>query len=422
MKIYIDKNVYKSFIERVNYIFDEFELVYISFSGGKDSSVAIQLLNEIAKKRNRIYDVFYLDLEAQYSATINHVNEIKKLSNIRDFYHQCVPLNLTNSSSVFQTHWTCWDENVKDKWVRKMPIDCININNHPFGDYFKKGEEFETWMVKFPKWLMQKNGVNKCAGIVGIRADESFNRFRAIAFGKNIYKGNNWSTDNGHGYYSFYPIYDWKTQDIWHAVSKFDLLYNNVYEMLWKNRISIHEQRICHPYGSDQRVSLNQWAVLEPETWHKVVNRVSGANYGNIYCKTSLLGHNGTEKPEFMTWQEYTVFLLESLGLYSKTLELHYVRKLNIYFKYYKDNYDMDISDIPDYRPPKEAKEHGKGISWKRIAKCIEKNDFICKGLSYGITKADIEEAKIIKHEFGEASGFQEKTKSDKLLKQQVYG
>ena len=36
-KNYLDKNVYELAQERLNFIFDEFEHIYVSFSGGKDS-------------------------------------------------------------------------------------------------------------------------------------------------------------------------------------------------------------------------------------------------------------------------------------------------------------------------------------------------------------------------------------------------
>lgn len=425
-KLYLDKNVFDASVERLNFIFDEFDLIYLSVSGGKDSSVMMQITNKIAEERNRKYDVFYMDLEGQYQATMNHISELKKLSQVRTFYHMCLPVNLSNACSVFQPHWTCWDETVKDKWVRAMPEDAINIHNHPFGDYFVYGEEFETWMVKFPLWLKEKFHKDKVAGLVGIRADESLNRFRSIAFGKSLYKGKKWSTDNGNGYYSFYPIYDWATEDIWGAVSKYNLKFNEVYEMLYKNGLSIHQQRICQPYGMDQRVSLNQWAVLEPETWHKIVNRVSGANFGNIYCKTSLLGHNNTEKPDHLSWQEYAVFLLESLGLYSPELMKHYIRKIQIYFEYYKTKFNVDIHEIPDdiskkdLNYYKEKYNENGWISWKRIARCIEKNDYACHYLSYGLTITDKEEILVLKKKWGKLLGLQTNRKDLRELHKEI--
>ena len=47
---------------------------------------------------------------------------------------------------------------------------------------------------------------------------------------------------------------------------------------------------------------------------------LTGVNFGNIYCKTTALGNIKSCKPDFMTWQEYTVFLLESIGIYNRDL------------------------------------------------------------------------------------------------------
>jgi predicted phosphoadenosine phosphosulfate sulfurtransferase len=426
MKKYLDTNVYEAFMERINFIFDEFELVYFSFSGGKDSSVMLQLANSEAEKRKRTFDVFYVDYEAQYKATIDHVYELKELSQIRDFYHLCLPFNSHNASSVFQPNWQPWLQKDKDKWVREMPNDCINEFNHPFGNLFVPGEEVEDFMYKFPLWLMKKHNSKKVGCFVGIRTDESMNRFRAIAFGKNLYKGLNWTTKIKENVFNIYPIYDWRTEDVWHAVSKFNLKFNKSYEMMYKNGMGIHEQRICQPYGADQRVSLNQWASLEPETWHKVVNRVSGANFGNIYCKTDLLGHNGTSKPNHLNWEQYAVFLLESLGMYSPELRDHYVRKIKIFFAFFEKEEGVNISKIKDEMSPKEIikkfGDHtsGKWIHWKRIAKAIEKNDFACRSLSYGITKADREDMVLLKEKWGKLLGIQESTKEMRNLKKEL--
>ncbi|MGH2152883.1 DUF3440 domain-containing protein, partial [Enterococcus faecalis] len=75
--------------------------------------------------------------------------------------------------------------------------------------------------------------------------------------------------------------------------------------------------RVCQPFGLQQRKALNHFAELEPETWDKLVKRVNGVNFGNIYGKTSLFGLNTSQKPSFMAWERYSIFLLERLGLIS---------------------------------------------------------------------------------------------------------
>jgi len=412
MKVYSEQNVYDAAIERMNYLLDEFEHICLSFSGGKDSSVMIQLFNEVCKKRGRTFDVLFIDLEAQYKATMEFVEKIKPLSQIGTFYHVALPMNLSNANSIFQPHWTCWDPDKRDKWVRDMPKDAIS--DVDFFPFFEKNMEFEEFIKLFPRWYKEKHSTDKVASIVGIRSDESLNRFRTIAFGKKKYKGINWITENSKGIYSAYPIYDWATGDVWAATFKNNWHYNEVYELLTKNGVGFHQQRICQPYGYDQRVSLDQWAALEPETWTKILDRVSGVNYGALYARTSLLGHMGTQKPDHLTWEEYAVFLLESIGLYSEELMLHYVDKICRFMRYYREKEGVELGDIKDSLTPKEAREkHGESqwIHWRRIARMIEKNDFAGSSLSYGITKKDEQTARNLKKKWGELLGMPTNTK-----------
>ncbi len=279
-KKYLEKNVLEAAIERLEIMFQNFENIYFSFSGGKDSSVMIQLANKVAKKMNKKFDVLFIDLEAQYHYTIEHVEELKHLSQIRDFFHIALPIALRNAVSVLQPKWICWEEESKHLWVRNMPANAINIDNCPFS-WFKKGEEFEEFIVQFASWYQQKYQGKVACGI-GIRTDESLNRFRTIAFQdkKITFKKYHWTTklkvnEKHIEVYNFYPLYDWATEDIWSAVSQLDLAFNYIYELMYKNGVSIYEQRLCQPYGDDQRNGLNQFKALEYDTWSKVLNRVN---------------------------------------------------------------------------------------------------------------------------------------------------
>ena len=168
---------------------------------------------------------------------------------------------------------------------------------------------------------------------------------------------------------------------------------------MYKNGLSVFEQRLCQPYGDDQRNGLNQFKALEYDTWSKVLNRVNGVNFGNIYCKTTALGNIKSCKPDFMSWQEYTVFLLESIGIYNKDLMIHYYRKIKKFMIWYKNKYDVEIKDIPEIAESK-LENQKKAISWRRIARAIEKNDFYLRRLSFGQTKTDDVELKRLIHKW----------------------
>ncbi len=389
MKHYLHINVLEAFNDRLETIFNDFDNIYFSVSGGKDSSVMVQLANAKAKEMGKQFDVLYIDLEAQYKLTIDHMNELKELSQIRDFYWISLPLQLRNAVSQLQPKWICWSPTQKDLWVRDLPKQSINIDNHDF-DFYQLGMEFEDFITGFANWYKNKKGGIVGAGI-GIRSDESLNRWRTIhSQSKTTYKNNQWTTllkplDD---VYNFYPMYDWKTQDIWVAVAKFDLKFNMIYELMYKNGLSIHEQRLCQPYGDDQKNGLDQFKAIEYETWEKVLNRVNGVNFGNIYARTSALGNLQSCKPDHLTWQQYSIFLLESLGIYNKDLMLHYIRKIKKFIKWWEKEHGCTIYQIPDEADNKLEAMH-KVPSWRRIARAIERNDFYMKRLGFSQNQYD---------------------------------
>lgn len=387
-KIYTEQNVLDAALERLRFIFQEFENVYFSVSGGKDSSVMVQLAERVAAELNRSYDVLYIDFEAQYARTIQHIEELKTLPHIGKFYHVALPMALRNAVSMLQPKWICWDDAARDIWVRPQPRDAITMENCPW-PWYRPGEEFEDFIVEFAHWYHETHPGKTACG-VGIRADESLNRFLTIAFyeRKEEYLDKHWTTLLEDGVYNFYPIYDWRVGDIWGAVSQLGLMSNEIYELMYKNGLSIHQQRLCQPYGDDQRNGLDQFKALEPETWEKVLNRVNGVNFGNIYCRTTALGNIKSFKPEGMEWEQYTVFLLESIGLYNRDLMLHYYGKIRKFIRWYEKQDHITIADIPGEADTK-LEQQKKAISWRRIARALEKNDFYMKRLSFSQTKGD---------------------------------
>ena len=392
MKVYTDKNVFDASLERIEFAFDNFDKLCVSYSGGKDSTVMIQLVNMIAKKRNRKFDVLFIDMEAQYLMTIEHIKTLKnKLECIRDFYWVCLPLSLRNAVSVFEPRWICWEKAKKDKWVREMPEFAINEDNNIF-PFFRYAMEFEEFVPEFEKWYQEKKG-GMCGSFVGIRCDESLNRFRTIVSQKkDRLKDKPWTTRNKplKNSYSIYPIYDYRTEDVWIATFNNNFEYNYVYELMYKNGLGIHQQRLCQPFGDDQKNGLDQYRAIEAENWDKLLKRVAGVNFGNIYCRTSALGNIKSEKPEHLTWQEWALYLLESIGIYNKKLEKHYAIKIKKFFTYWEEKCGCTLDMIED-----EADKKMESLkivpSWRRVARALERNDFFLTRLSFGETKSDLQ-------------------------------
>jgi len=169
-KKYLGKNVLEAARERLQYAFEEFDHIYLSVSGGKDSSVMMQLARQIAEERDTEFSVLFVDLEAQYTATIEQVETLIENSEhvLDNVYWVCLPLSLRNAVSQIQPKWTCWNQSEKDKWVRPMPDNShvLHEDNHPF-DFFESQMEFEDFIDGFADWFQEEKG-----GTVGAGGDD----------------------------------------------------------------------------------------------------------------------------------------------------------------------------------------------------------------------------------------------------------
>lgn len=376
-------NVLEASIERISWIFDNFNKIYVSFSGGKDSTVMLHLVMDEAIKRNRKVGVLFVDLEGQYKLTIDHIQLCYNLYKeyIIPFWI-CLPMHLRNAVSVYETHWLCWDKEKQDCWIRKYPENCIN--NLKYFPFFHPGMEFEEFVPEFGEWYA--NG-EKTACLVGIRSDESLNRFRTISsLSKQTYENFKWTTLVTKNVYNIYPIYDWKTQDLWIYQGKnITKPYNRLYDLMYKAGLTIHQMRICQPYGDDQRKGLWLFHLIEPETWAKIVARVNGANSGALYIQENgnYTGYRTIKKPSHHTWKSFAKLLLDSMP---PVTQRHYENKITIFNKWWEERgYPMGIPDEADINM--ETKR--KVPSWRRICKSLLRNDYWCKGLSFTQHKSE---------------------------------
>lgn len=375
------QNVFEAAQERVAYIFDHFERIYISFSGGKDSTVMMHLVCAEARKRQRIVGVLVIDLEAQYKITMEHVSEmLREYADCIDPYWVCLPMLLRNAVTQFEPRWCCWEPEAKDIWVRELPNDASVISNPKFFPFFESKMEFEEFMVLFGVWY----GCGEpTVAFVGIRADESLNRFRTIASrSKEMHGGQRFTTlvESKASLYNAYPLYDWKTSDVWTYHAKTGATYNRLYDYMHQAGLSIHQMRICQPYGDDQRRGLWLYHLIEPQSWFKVVARVNGANTGALYVQETgnVMGYNAISKPEGHTWKSFCNLLLSSLP---RTTREHYIAKFRVFIKGWRGRgYD----EIPDVAPRVLENAHW-APSYRRLCKVLLRNDWWCKGL--GLTQ-----------------------------------
>lgn len=384
IKKYQNDNVLIAAKKRISNVFDNFDRIYISFSGGKDSSVMTHLVMEEAIKRNKKVGLLIIDLEAQYKDTIKHVNNMVELyKNNIDLHWIAAPMLLRNAVSNFEPRWICWDEENKNIWVREKPELASDMSQY---DFWIPKMEFEEFMVLFGQFYSDY-GKYKTAAFVGIRADESLHRYMAIASEKHglCFNDWKWTTRIYKNVYNIYPIYDWKTEDIWIYHGKFrDKPHNEIYDKMNMAGVKLSQQRLCQPYGDDQRRGLWLYHILEPETWYKLIERVNGVNSGALYVQENgnMTGYNKITKPENHTWKSFCNLLLKTMP--KKTRDHYKIR----FKKFISCWQDRGYINIPD-EIPIELENKCWGPSWRRMCKCMLRNDYWCKGLGQTQPKSE---------------------------------
>lgn len=340
------------------------------------------LTARIARERGRKFHVLFIDWEAQYELTIDHIQDVYHMySDVVDhFYWVALPLTTVSGVSQEEPEWIAWEPDVE--WVRQPPEWAITQQDYfPFYEYAMTFEEF---IPKFSHWLA---GNDKLATLIGIRTEESLNRYVGLASPHKLRyaKDKPWTTTSNESINCVcYPLYDWRTKDIWIFNARTKLPYNPLYELMYKAGVPFRNMRVCEPFGPEQRKGLWLYHVLEPKTWEKMCRRVCGANSGAIYANETsdyyALKKRMASPPAGHTWRSHVEFLLRSMP--QKTAA-HYQIKISVYLHWLKEH------GYPDGIPEEQANDLGyKDIpSWRRICNELIRNDYLYRTLSFSPTK-----------------------------------
>lgn len=428
-KVYQTDNVYTAFTKRLDYICKYFDHIIISFSGGKDSGVMLELVYKYYQEKNLkqkeiSVSVFYLDYEGNYKETKEYVQRCMGKFEEFDYYHICLPVSASCGVSMYQSTWLPWDPENKKLWLNGIPNNTINLENHNF-PFFEVGMSDYDFQTKFCKWLHSKKKKKRTAVLVGIRAQESLNRYNAVTRVETFSRFGNirWSHRIAHNIFNFYPLYDWRFEDIWIANAKFNFDYNRLYDLYFQAGVPYKSMRVANPFHQCGVHSLKLYKALEPDTWGQLVGRVNGANFAAIYGGTKAMGYKGVTLPKGHTWKSYVKFLLNTLP--EETREV-YVKKFNSSLNYwmkkggalpvsvinqidnnnfnferlgapqnnrnYKQKYEViRFIDYPDDAPNKNFRLIP---SYKRMCITILKNDTSCQYMGFGQTKDELQKKK----------------------------
>jgi len=415
-KKYIEgMNVYDAVQHRMDFIFENFPRIYLSFSGGKDSGVMLNLFADYMRKHKieRKIGVMILDNEANYEYSLTFMHKVlEKNRDLFDIYWCCLPITLPCTVSAYAFEWQCWGEKDKARWIRPMPKQdyIVNVSNCPF-DFFTENMSYDEFWDQFGDWYAQGQ---RTACLIGIRTVESLNRFRAIMnTRKEILLGQMWTKKNTEYVYNCYPIYDWRTEDIWTANAKFEWDYNGLYDIFYKAGVPVHGMRVASPFMSESKSSLGLYRVIDPHVWAKLCARVQGANFIATYGKQ--LGYRSFKLPPGHTWKSFVKFLLATLPKeVAENFKMRFVQSFQVWGRTGRGLPAKIIQEMRDKKIAfsengltahggktltrvriKKWPDHldmlschnGMVASWKRFAITILKNDHTCKYMGLAPTK-----------------------------------
>lgn len=432
IKQYTNQNVYEALQDRLRYLFEEFDNILVSFSGGKDSGLLLNLTLDFQRKYypNKKIGVFHQDFEAQYSVTTAYVTRtFERIKDEVEPYWVCLPMATRTALSSYEMYWYPWDDRKKDAWVRPMPDYpyVINLQNNPISTYRYRMHQ-EDLAKQFSRWYRISHGEKKTVCLLGMRADESLQRYSGFMNKKHGYGGKCWISNMFKDVWTASPLYDWSKSDVWHAYYLFHYEYNALYDLYYKAGLTPDQMRVASPFNDYAKDSLHLYRVLDPEMWAKLVGRVRGANFGAIYGKTKALGYRSLTLPQGHTWESYTKFLLDTLPV---RLRNNYVRKFKTSIDFWHNiggglddevieelqahGYNIRLNGVSNYTVMKcrrvifvdKIPDHTDDIkssrdipSWKRMCYCILKNDHNCRFMGFGLSREQRRQVDMLREKY----------------------
>lgn len=291
-------NVYDAALERIRWLFDEFDNdVAVSNSGGKDSTVTLELASIVNQERNLPpLRVIWLDQECEFNGTVEYQRYLLNERDDLDFHWYQVPFlldNATNSEEKFLHVWGPGEE-----WVRPKEPNTIHST--------------DIQLDRFYDLLSEINAQTAPCVLSGMRSEESPVR-RMTLTAAPAYKWVTWSTKapqkKGRDHFRFHPIYDWSYRDVWKAIDQNGWRYNEVYDAQYQWGVSTSNMRVSNYHHETSVYALQYLQETEPETWEAATRRLQGI---------STNAHLGDQVPArlpymFASWTEYLNHLIDNL-------------------------------------------------------------------------------------------------------------
>jgi predicted phosphoadenosine phosphosulfate sulfurtransferase len=367
----LGKDTYEAALDRVRETYKRFDHVFVSFSGGKDSTATLHVALDVAHELGQLpLRVVFFDEECISYETEDYVRRVAARPDV-ELEWWCLPVRHRNACSPEAPFWWPWAPEDRERWVRPLPTEALT--------------ELEGFPVEPPdarltipeaasELVSPFDRFGRSAMLMGIRAEESLIRHRAIG---NKRSDNYVIPTQNPATYKVYPVYDWSQTDVWTAPAIHGWDYNATYDIMEMAGMPPFNQRCAPPFGEEPSQNLWHWAVCFPDLWERMCERVPGAAAAARYSRSELYSFNENmiQKPAGQTWQEFVRHLVEQQEPKVRGLIAARVRWL--IRRHYRDTSEPLM---PTARHP------ASGISWQRIAMVAQRGDLKARrtAMNYG--------------------------------------
>lgn len=321
------RNVFDAALDRMRFIFDEFDNdITVSTSGGKDSTVVMELALMVARERGfprGPLRVMFLDQECEFDATVQYQRSVAARTDEIAMQWWQAPFRLFNAANHEDPWLRVWDTALaptidpqtglaipgSSGWVRDKEPTSYAIHDHSFT--YPNGKPVD----RFKDILHAINMHNGGASLVGLRMEESPARRMTVTTNPR-YKWVTWCAmpkvpRNRDPYWMFYPIYDWTYRDIWKAIHDNGWAYNEHYDHLFQFGVPVTKMRVSNYHHETALDSLHWLQEIEPDTWERATRRLVGIN---AYSKMKASEMYVQDLPfAFRDWEEYLEYLIVNI-------------------------------------------------------------------------------------------------------------
>lgn len=304
--IYKENNVFDEALERIRFVYDNHDDVCVAMSGGKDSTVLFHLALMVAKERNRLpLKVFWLDQEAEWQSTVDYMDSIMRMPEVKPYWFQ-VPFEFPNSLSNQKNSLLVWDEKAKGNWCHDKAYDIAITEPIMVLTGVSCDDAFYVLYDECHQYIAK--GSEHCALLCGMRIQESPTRRLHIVGEKAKFKGITWCSAEKGNVRQFYPIYDFKTSDIWTAIAKNKWEYNKLYDKQYRYGVPQVNMRCSALIHETAWHNIRGLQEFEPETYNRFCRRVAGTSTFTHAFETEVIPK---QLPfMFKDWKEYRDYLL----------------------------------------------------------------------------------------------------------------